>query len=233
MKDGRFLTMGIESSCDETAVAITADGREVLANIISSQIAIHTQYGGVVPEIASREHLTNINPCIEQALAEAGVTMDEIDLIGVTNGPGLIGALVIGVAAAKALALAADKPLIGVNHMHGHVSGNYIASPTLEPPFTALVVSGGHTNIVAVAPQHRRSRIGSYMLHTTIEACREAGIDLFTLEVRSGNDPAIRLYEKFGFRRDATRRGYYQDNGEDAILMSLQLAEGPVPEERA
>ena len=150
MKDGRFLTMGIESSCDETAVAITADGREVLANIISSQIAIHTQYGGVVPEIASREHLTNINPCIEQALAEAGVTMDEIDLIGVTNGPGLIGALVIGVAAAKALALAADKPLIGVNHMHGHVSGNYIASPTLEPPFTALVVSGGHTNIVAV-----------------------------------------------------------------------------------
>ena len=88
-------------------------------------------------------------------------------------------------------------------------------------------------NNVAVAPQHRRSRIGSYMLHTTIEACREAGIDLFTLEVRSGNDPAIRLYEKFGFRRDATRRGYYQDNGEDAILMSLQLAEGPAPEERA
>ncbi|MGN1350811.1 MAG: tRNA (adenosine(37)-N6)-threonylcarbamoyltransferase complex transferase subunit TsaD [Anaerovoracaceae bacterium] len=150
MKNGEFLTLGIESSCDETAASVTGNGRHLLSNIISSQIAIHTQYGGVVPEIASRHHLDNINTVIDRALEEAGVTLDEIDLIGVTRGPGLIGALLIGVAAAKALAFAKDIPIVGVHHLQGHISANYIAAPGLEPPFTAVVVSGGNTDIIDV-----------------------------------------------------------------------------------
>lgn len=161
MKDGRFLTMGIESSCDETAVSIVADGRAMLSNTISSQIAIHTLYGGVVPEIASRHHLENINGVIGESLSEAGVTLDDIDLIGVTHGPGLIGAVVIGVATAKALSFAKDIPLVGVNHMHGHVSANYIQYPDLEPPFVSLVVSGGHTQIIRVTDYNRCEVLGS------------------------------------------------------------------------
>jgi len=161
MKDGRFLTLAIESSCDETASAVVADGRRVLSNIISSQIAIHEEYGGVVPEIASRHHLDNVNPVVEQALRDAYVTLDDIDLIGVTNGPGLIGALVIGVATAKALALASGKPLVGVNHMYGHVSSNFIQYPELEPPFVALVVSGGHTDIIEMTDYTSCRVIGS------------------------------------------------------------------------
>ncbi len=140
--------MAIESSCDETSVAILADGRTVLSNIISSQIDIHTAFGGVVPEIASRHHLENMNTVVEQSLAEAGVTLDDIDLLGVTYGPGLVGALLMGVATAKAIAFAKDIPLVGVNHMHGHISANFIQYPDLEPPFMSLIVSGGHTNIV-------------------------------------------------------------------------------------
>ena len=161
MKDGKFLTLGIESSCDETAVSVVADGRTMLSNTISSQIAIHTLYGGVVPEIASRHHLENINSVIGESLKTAGVTLDDIDLIGVTNGPGLIGAVVIGVATAKALAFAKDIPLVGVNHMHGHVSANYIQYPDLEPPFISLVVSGGHTQIIKVTDYNRCEMIGS------------------------------------------------------------------------
>lgn len=140
--------MAIESSCDETSVAILADGRTVLSNVISSQIDIHTAFGGVVPEIASRHHLENMNTVVEQSLAEAGVTLDDIDLLGVTYGPGLVGALLMGVATAKAIAFAKDIPLVGVNHMHGHISANFIQHPDLEPPFMSLIVSGGHTNIV-------------------------------------------------------------------------------------
>ena len=140
---------------------MVADGRAVLSNIISSQIAIHEEYGGVVPEIASRHHLENVNPVVAQALSDAGVTMEDIDLIGVTNGPGLIGALVIGVAAAKALSLASGKPLIGVNHMYGHVSSNFIQYPELEPPFVALVVSGGHTDIIEMTDYTSCRVIGS------------------------------------------------------------------------
>ena len=150
MKDGKLLTLAIESSCDETAAAVIAEGREVLSNIISSQIEIHKQYGGVVPEIASRHHLNNVNTVVDQALEEAGVTIDDVDMIGVTYGPGLVGALLIGLATAKAYALAADKPLIGVHHIHGHICANYIQHKELEPPFMALVISGGHTNIVEV-----------------------------------------------------------------------------------
>lgn len=161
MLNGRHITMGIESSCDETAVGIVADGREVLANIISSQIAIHTKFGGVVPEIASRRHLENINDVIDQALAEAGATIDDIDLIGVTHGPGLVGALLVGVATAKAMAFAKDIPLVGVNHMHGHIASNYIEYPDLEPPFMGLVVSGGHTSIVLVHDYNTCETLGS------------------------------------------------------------------------
>ena len=160
MKDGKFLTLGIESSCDETAASVVANGRELLSNVISSQIEIHTEYGGVVPEIASRKHLENVNWVIEKAVADAGCTIDDIDLIGVTYGPGLVGALLIGVAAAKALAYAKDIPLVGVNHMHGHVAANYLEHPELEPPFMGLVVSGGHTNIVFVEKYNQCSILG-------------------------------------------------------------------------
>ena len=160
MLNGRTLTMGIETSCDETAVGIVADGRTVLANVISSQIDIHTAYGGVVPEIASRRHLESINDVIDRALREADCTLDDIDVIGVTYGPGLVGALLIGVATAKAISYARDIPLVAVNHMHGHIAANYLAYPELEPPFLGLVVSGGHTNIVRVTDYNACEIIG-------------------------------------------------------------------------
>lgn len=150
MKNGKLVTLAIESSCDETAAAVLLEGRQVLSNIISSQIEIHKQYGGVVPEIASRHHLTNVNTVVDRALEESGITMDEVDMIGVTYGPGLVGALLIGLATAKAYALASGKPLIGVHHIQGHICANYIEHKELEPPFMALVISGGHTNIVEV-----------------------------------------------------------------------------------
>lgn len=144
------LILAIESSCDETAAAVVKNGREVLSNVINTQIAIHTEYGGVVPEIASRKHIENINPVIRKALQDAGVTLDDIDAIGVTYGPGLVGALLVGVAEAKAIAFAKNKPLVGVHHIEGHISANYVENKELEPPFVALVVSGGHTHLVKV-----------------------------------------------------------------------------------
>lgn len=142
--------LAIETSCDETAAAVVRNGREVLSNIISSQIELHQLYGGVVPEIASRKHIEKINQVIEEALAEAGVVLQEIDAIGVTYGPGLVGALLVGVAEAKAISFAANKPLVGVHHIEGHVSANYIENKELEPPFLCLIVSGGHTHLVLV-----------------------------------------------------------------------------------
>ena len=144
------LILAIESSCDETAAAVVKNGREGLSNVINTQIAIHTEYGGVVPEIASRKHIENINPVIKKALEDAGVTLDDIDAIGVTYGPGLVGALLVGVAEAKAIAFAKNKPLVGVHHIEGHISANYVENKELEPPFVALVVSGGHTHLVKV-----------------------------------------------------------------------------------
>ena len=144
------LILAIESSCDETAAAVVKNGREVSSNVINTQIAIHTEYGGVVPEIASRKHIENINPVIRKALEDAGVTLDDIDAIGVTYGPGLVGALLVGVAEAKAIAFAKNKPLVGVHHIEGHISANYVENKELEPPFVALVVSGGHTHLVKV-----------------------------------------------------------------------------------
>ncbi len=142
--------LAIESSCDETAAAVVRNGREVLSNVISSQIAIHTEYGGVVPEIASRKHLEKIDDVIEMALHEANCSFDDIDAIAVTYGPGLVGALLVGVAEAKALSYALKKPLIGVHHIEGHISANFVENPDLKPPFACLVVSGGHTHLVVV-----------------------------------------------------------------------------------
>ena len=144
------LILAIESSCDETAAAVVKNGREVLSNVISSQIELHKLYGGVVPEIASRKHIEKINQVIEEALEEANVTLDNVDAIGVTYGPGLVGALLVGVAEAKAIAYAKRKPLIGVHHIEGHISANFIENKELEPPFICLVVSGGHTHLVCV-----------------------------------------------------------------------------------
>mgnify|MGYP000541650244 CR=1 FL=1 len=142
--------LAIESSCDETAAAVVKNGREVLSNVISSQIALHTLYGGVVPEIASRKHIEKVNQVVQAALDEAHMTLDEITAIAVTYGPGLVGALLVGVAAAKAIAYAAKKPLVPVHHIEGHVSANFIEHPDLEPPFVCEIVSGGHTHLVKV-----------------------------------------------------------------------------------
>ena len=147
-KDVKILA--IESSCDETSAAVVVNGRNVLSNIIYSQIDIHTLYGGVVPEIASRKHIEKITQVIRQALKEAECTLDDIDAVAVTYGPGLVGALLVGVGAAKAIAFAKDIPLVGVHHIEGHIAANYIENKELEPPFMCLVVSGGHTHLVKV-----------------------------------------------------------------------------------
>ena len=145
-----ILILAIESSCDETAAAVVKNGREVLSNVIYSQIALHTVYGGVVPEIASRKHIEKINQVIEQALKEAEVTLKDITAIAVTYGPGLVGALLVGVSAAKAISFATGIPLVGVHHIEGHISANFIENKELEPPFVCLVVSGGHSHLVVV-----------------------------------------------------------------------------------
>ena len=152
--------LAIESSCDETAAAVVKNGRTVLSNVISSQIELHKLYGGVVPEIASRKHIEKINQVNEEALEQANVTLEDIDAIGVTYGPGLVGALLVGVAEAKAIAYAAGKPLVGVHHIEGHISANYIENLDLEPPFVCLVVSGGHTHLVVVNDYGKYQIIG-------------------------------------------------------------------------
>ena len=162
--------LAIESSCDETAAAVVKNGREVLSNIISSQIDLHTLYGGVVPEIASRKHIEKINQVIETALQQSNITLEKITAIAVTYGPGLVGALLVGVAEAKAIAYAAKKPLVGVHHIEGHVSANFIEHPDLEPPFICLIVSGGHTHLVVVKDYGEFEILG----HTRDDAAGEA-----------------------------------------------------------
>ncbi|MFV0466998.1 MAG: tRNA (adenosine(37)-N6)-threonylcarbamoyltransferase complex transferase subunit TsaD [Lachnospiraceae bacterium] len=149
-KDKEIKILAIESSCDETAASVVINGRDVRSNIISSQIDLHTLYGGVVPEIASRKHIERINQVIQEALVQAEMTLDDLDAIGVTYGPGLVGALLVGVAEAKAISFARKIPLVGVHHIEGHICANYIEHPELEPPFLCLVVSGGHTHLVKV-----------------------------------------------------------------------------------
>ena len=156
----KIKILAIESSCDETAAAVVENGRCVRSNIISSQIELHKLYGGVVPEIASRKHVEKVNFVVREALKEAGETLDSIDAIAVTYGPGLVGALLVGVAEAKALAFAKNKPLVGVHHIEGHICANYIEHPDLEPPFLCLVVSGGHTHLVRVKDYGKFDIIG-------------------------------------------------------------------------
>ena len=160
MEQKDIYILGIESSCDETAASVVKNGRDVLSNIISSQISIHRKYGGVVPEIASRKHIEHIMPVIDAALEDAKVTLNRIDGVAVTYGPGLVGALLVGLSAAKALAWATGKPLLGVNHLEGHVFANFINDKNLEPPFLALVVSGGHTALLKVTGYNSFEMLG-------------------------------------------------------------------------
>jgi N6-L-threonylcarbamoyladenine synthase len=158
------LILGIETSCDETAAALVTDAGEIVANVVASQAELHARFGGVVPEVASRRHLELVNPVIRQALAEASVTLDDVRVIGVTAYPGLIGALLVGVAAAKALAWARRLPLVPVNHLHGHVASLYLRPLDLDPPFTCLLASGGHTMLLDV-----QERGGYRVLGTTLD----------------------------------------------------------------
>ena len=169
-KQKDIYILGIESSCDETAASVVKNGREVLSNVISSQIALHTLYGGVVPEIASRKHIEKINQVIEQALADAHVTLEDITAIAVTYGPGLVGALLVGVSEAKAISFATGIPLVGVHHIEGHISANFIENKELEPPFICLVASGGHSHIVEVQDYTHYHILG----HTVDDAAGEA-----------------------------------------------------------
>ncbi|MBP5493095.1 MAG: tRNA (adenosine(37)-N6)-threonylcarbamoyltransferase complex transferase subunit TsaD [Clostridiales bacterium] len=164
------ITLGIESSCDETACAVVKDGREVLSSIIASQADFHSQYGGVVPELASRMHVEAIVPCISEALKQAEVTYSDLDAVCVTKGPGLVGALLVGVSAAKALCEVKHIPLVGVNHMAGHIAANYLTDPSWEPPFLCLVVSGGHSEILLVSDYTKME----YICSTKDDAAGEA-----------------------------------------------------------
>lgn len=158
MKD--TIVLAIETSCDETSAAIVKNGREILSNIVSTQIDIHKKFGGVVPEVASRNHVLNINPVIEEAMGEANISFSDIDVVCATYGAGLVGALLVGLSSAKALAYALDKPFVAVNHIEGHICANYLEHKELEPPFIALVVSGGHTHIVEVENYNKYNIIG-------------------------------------------------------------------------
>src|SRR5436309_6879185 len=155
-----MIVLGIETSCDETAVAVVQDGRAVRSNLISSQMDVHRRFGGVVPELASRAHVEALNPMLEQAVQEAGVSFRELDGVAVTVGPGLIGALLVGVAAAKAVSLATGAPLIGVNHLEGHVHANFLEHGEPEPPYVCLLVSGGHTMLVHMTGVHAYEVLG-------------------------------------------------------------------------
>ena len=146
--NNNIITLGIETSCDETAAAVLRGGREILSNVISTQIPLHRKFGGVVPEIASRRHIVNIMPVIDQAINDAQIKLADIDQIAVTCGPGLVGALLVGVSTAKTLAFALDKPLIAVNHLQGHIFANFLSHQSLEPPFLSLIVSGGHSALI-------------------------------------------------------------------------------------
>lgn len=155
-----IVILAIETSCDETSAAVVVNGRKILSNVISSQIDLHKKYGGVVPEIASRKHVELVMPVIHQALEEASITLEEVNAIGVTYGPGLVGALLVGLSAAKGLAFATGKPLVGVHHIEGHIAANYLENEILEPPFVCLVASGGHSHIVHVSDYDRFEIMG-------------------------------------------------------------------------
>lgn len=217
-----ILILAIESSCDETAAAVVKNGRSVLSNIISSQIDLHTVFGGVVPEIASRKHIEHIDGVIKEALDQANVTLDKIDAIAVTYGPGLVGALLVGLAEAKALAYATNKPLIGVHHIEGHISANYIENTNLEPPFMTLVVSGGHSHLVLVEDYSNYKIIGK----TRDDAAGEA-YDKVARAIGMGypGGPKIDIASKKGNPKAISfPRVFLEDNSYDFSFSGLKSA---------
>ncbi|NLC69351.1 MAG: tRNA (adenosine(37)-N6)-threonylcarbamoyltransferase complex transferase subunit TsaD [Clostridiaceae bacterium] len=220
MKD--IIIVGIETSCDETSVAVVKNGREILSNIISSQVDIHQEYGGVVPEIASRKHVELIIPVIDKAIKEAGIAINQVDVIGVTYGPGLVGTLLVGISAAKALAFALDKPLVGVNHIEGHIAANYLEHKELEPPFICLVASGGHSHIVVVESYVDFKIIG----RTRDDAAGEA-FDKVARAIGLGypGGPLIDKMARRG-RKDAIifPRTYFNDGSLDFSFSGLKTA---------
>jgi len=210
MKEG-FLTLAIESSCDETSAAVIKDGKEVLSNVIASQIDLHRKFGGVVPEIASRKHVELINPVIEDALEEAGIDYEDLSLIAVTYGPGLVGGLLVGIAAAKAIAYAYNLPLVGVNHIEGHIYSNFISHPEIKPPLVCLTVSGGHTDLLYF------EELGAYQIlgRTKDDAAGEAFDKVArVMEIGYPGGPAIDKLAKEGDSQaiDLPRPLIYDDN---------------------
>ncbi len=216
------LILGIESSCDETAASVIKNGRHIMSNIISTQIDLHKKFGGVVPEIASRKHVELIIPVINQALEEAGITLSDIDAIGVTYGPGLVGALLVGLTAAKAIAFTANKPLIGVHHIEGHIAANYLQYPELQPPFICLVASGGHSHIVHVKDYGVYEILGQ----TRDDAAGEA-FDKISRAIGLGY-PGGPLIDKHALKGDSKAisfpRVYFNDNSLDFSFSGLKTA---------
>ncbi len=216
------IILGIETSCDETAASVVVDGKEVLSNIISSQVDIHRKFGGVVPEVASRKHMENINMIIDEALGQAGLGLSEIDGVAVTYGPGLVGALLVGLSTAKALAYALDKPLIAVNHIEGHIYANFIVDPNLRFPLICLVVSGGHTDLVFMPGHGRYEHLGG----TRDDAAGEA-FDKVARFLKLGypGGPAI---EKLSFDGDPDAvnlpRAYLEKGSYDFSFSGLKTA---------
>lgn len=217
-----LVVLGVESSCDETAAAVVRGGREMLSNVISSQIDLHTKFGGVVPEVASRKHVELIDVVIQQALDEAGFAIDDVDIVGATYGPGLVGALLVGLSAAKAFAYAAKKTFVGVNHIEGHISADFLAYKDLVPPFICLVVSGGHTNIVWIKDYGKFEVLG----RTRDDAAGEA-YDKIARAVGLGypGGPKIDKIAKEG-RGDAIEfpRVYLKDGSFDFSFSGLKSA---------
>ena len=210
-RSGHATVLAIETSCDETACAIVRDGRQVLSNVVHTQIPLHRKYGGVVPELASRNHVERIGAVVEKAMADAGLTLSDVDAVAVTCGPGLVGALLVGVSYAKGLALAGNLPLIGTNHILGHIAANYLTFPDLEPPFTALIASGGHSHIVRVQDYDRCTLIGRTRDDAAGEAfdkvarvlglCYPGGPELEKL-AKEGDPKAFRFRSAFNERED-------------------------------
>lgn len=216
------LILGIESSCDETAAAVIKNGRYIMSNIISTQVDLHKKYGGVVPEIASRKHVELIMPVINQALDEAGVSLSDIDAIGVTYGPGLVGALLVGLTAGKAIAYTAHKPLVGVHHIKGHIAANYLQYPELEPPFICLVASGGHSHIVHVKNYREFEILGQ----TRDDAAGEA-FDKISRAIGLGypGGPLIDKYAQKGNSKAISfPRVYFNDGTLDFSFSGLKTA---------
>lgn len=222
MSGTQKVILAIETSCDETSAAVVENGRKILSNVISSQIDVHKKFGGVVPEIASRKHVELVMPVIDQALREACIELEQVDAVGVTYGPGLVGALLVGLSAAKALAFAAGKPLVGVHHIEGHIAANYLENEDLEPPFICLVASGGHSHVVYVADYNQFEIMGQTRDDAAGEAfdkiARALGLGypggpLIDVQARNGNSRAVDF-----------PRVYFSDGSLDFSFSGLKTA---------